>query len=643
MHAVLLNDDVLVEPGCVRRSCRPRGEPVRPRRASTGHPASRSQAASWSSCAASAGTSTARATTSAAPACASRGAPGRPSGPFDEELFLYYEDVDWCLRARALGVPLTVALDARATHSGGASSGGDAGRDVGLLLHAQPALAARAAARCPRRTARGDADEHARPRARAATGAPRRRARAKLAGVRDWSERSYGTRPVAPLKVAFDVACLTQTRAGTARLAIGLRDALRARDDVELVELGGQRVEGARLDRPEARRAAAGSRLVRPAARQGGARPAARRCCTARPSAGRSARPGLPTVVTVHDLAVLREPSWFPTWSRNYGRTLMPRAVRNADRVICVSRATARDAVGLLDVPVRQPARDPERDRARVLDACPGPRRSSRPTCCASARPSRARTCRRCSRRSRSSAARGGECASRSSAPTAGATCAWAPPRASSRSAASTTAELRDLYAHAEALVLPSLWEGFGLPVAEALATGCRVACSDIPRPARAGRRGRARTSTPTTPEAIAEGILLALTQPRPIPRRGASWDDVAASVVGLWRELVHELRAARAARRRYGRAAGAPVTRATQSTCCASCRGTRRSCRSRAPCATRPICRPTCRRRCGACSWTSPARTGASRCRFPPSRGGRRPRSRTSTTSPRRGCPARR
>ena len=32
----------------------------------------------------------------------------------------------------------------------------------------------------------------------------------------------------------------------------------------------------------------------------------------------------------------------------------MPRAVRNADRVICVSRATARDAVGLLDVPYRK-------------------------------------------------------------------------------------------------------------------------------------------------------------------------------------------------------------------------------------------------------------------------------------------------
>ena len=86
--------------------------------------------------------------------------------------------------------------------------------------------------------------------------------------------------------------------------------------------------------------------------------------------------------------------------------------------------------------------------------------------------------------------------------------------------------------------MLPSLWEGFGLPVAEALATGCRVACSDIP----ALRELAGEDATyfdPSSPEEIAEGILLALTQPRPTPRRGASWDDVASSVVGLWRELV--------------------------------------------------------------------------------------------------------
>jgi glycosyltransferase involved in cell wall biosynthesis len=40
---------------------------------------------------------------------------------------------------------------------------------------------------------------------------------------------------------------------------------------------------------------------------------------------------------------------------------------------------------------------------------------------------------------------------------------------------------LASLYAQARAVVLPSLYEGFGLPVAEALAFGRPVVCSDIP------------------------------------------------------------------------------------------------------------------------------------------------------------------
>ncbi|WP_442588757.1 glycosyltransferase family 4 protein [Pedobacter sp. AW31-3R] len=43
-----------------------------------------------------------------------------------------------------------------------------------------------------------------------------------------------------------------------------------------------------------------------------------------------------------------------------------------------------------------------------------------------------------------------------------------------------TDAQLRDYYAGALALVNPSLYEGFGLPVAEALAMGCPVLASDI-------------------------------------------------------------------------------------------------------------------------------------------------------------------
>jgi glycosyltransferase involved in cell wall biosynthesis len=39
---------------------------------------------------------------------------------------------------------------------------------------------------------------------------------------------------------------------------------------------------------------------------------------------------------------------------------------------------------------------------------------------------------------------------------------------------------LQSLYDHAQALIFPSRMEGFGLPALEALASGCRVICSDI-------------------------------------------------------------------------------------------------------------------------------------------------------------------
>jgi glycosyltransferase involved in cell wall biosynthesis len=41
--------------------------------------------------------------------------------------------------------------------------------------------------------------------------------------------------------------------------------------------------------------------------------------------------------------------------------------------------------------------------------------------------------------------------------------------------------DLKNLMYHAEALIFPSFYEGFGLPVLEALAAGCLVACSDLP------------------------------------------------------------------------------------------------------------------------------------------------------------------
>ena len=46
-------------------------------------------------------------------------------GPFDEQLFAYYEDADWSLRARKQGLRLLVAPDSTVRHKVSASTGGE--------------------------------------------------------------------------------------------------------------------------------------------------------------------------------------------------------------------------------------------------------------------------------------------------------------------------------------------------------------------------------------------------------------------------------------------------------------------------------------------------------------------------------------
>lgn len=82
-------------------------------------------------------------------------------------------------------------------------------------------------------------------------------------------------------------------------------------------------------------------------------------------------------------------------------------------------------------------------------------------------------------------------------------------------------AELHWCYRNCEALIAPSLIEGFGLPVAEGLLTGCRIVCSDIPAFREvAGDGCRYFQLGPGEEKAFAAQIIeaLAARRPQPIP-----------------------------------------------------------------------------------------------------------------------------
>ncbi len=56
---------------------------------------------------------------------------------------------------------------------------------------------------------------------------------------------------------------------------------------------------------------------------------------------------GVPSVITVHDLAIYRNPGWFPGRQPLATRLVVPRSVLRADVVIAVSENTARDIVDI--------------------------------------------------------------------------------------------------------------------------------------------------------------------------------------------------------------------------------------------------------------------------------------------------------
>jgi glycosyltransferase involved in cell wall biosynthesis len=143
------------------------------------------------------------------------------------------------------------------------------------------------------------------------------------------------------LRVGIDTSPLALSRAGTARylraLLAGLQD--------EPVEVSRYDLAGEGRLRKLWRDTAWYLRALPRAARREGVD--VLHCPTQRAPV----RPGLPLVVTIHDLAVLRHPGMFNLWTRRYSALTLPAVTRAARRVIVGSDFTRREVTELLKVP----------------------------------------------------------------------------------------------------------------------------------------------------------------------------------------------------------------------------------------------------------------------------------------------------
>ncbi len=227
-----------------------------------------------------------------------------------------------------------------------------------------------------------------------------------------------------------------------------------------------------------------------------------------------------PLVVTVHDLAVLRHPEWFNRWTATYSRLAVPRVVRAASRVIAVSEFTRGELVDLLRVPPEKISVVP--NAVEDVFTPSGPRAEGDFVLAVGTlepRKNLERIAAAVDAELRVVGARG-----------------WGDVRLP----ANVTplgdvpdVELAALYRGARCLVYASLYEGFGIPVAEALACGCAIVTSQ--GSAMAEVAGDDATYVdPLDVESIRDGI--ARTTP-PEPRRGAGWPEVAARTWQVYEE----------------------------------------------------------------------------------------------------------
>jgi len=323
------------------------------------------------------------------------------------------------------------------------------------------------------------------------------------------------------MRVAIDVSPLVQTRAGTARYLESLMRELRRRDDVALTT----RAFG-RSDRA--------STLARDAVWYPfllGRKDTADvlHCPTYRgPTRSR-----VPLVVTVHDLAVLRHPEAFNRWTRAYSPRIVPRVLAAAQRVIAVSEFTRRELIELLGVPddkirvvpnavgdeftnvgeaeegdyvLAVGTLEPRKNLARLVEAVQRTKRELRVV-----------------------GARGW-----GGVEVGGNGVRWL--------GEVSDDELARLYRGAACVAYPSLYEGFGIPVLEAMACGAPVVTTRGTAMEEVADGAAVLVDAQDSAE-IAAGIERAAADRDELVARGLEragqfrWDSVAAATVQVYRE----------------------------------------------------------------------------------------------------------
>jgi alpha-1,3-rhamnosyl/mannosyltransferase len=238
----------------------------------------------------------------------------------------------------------------------------------------------------------------------------------------------------------------------------------------------------------------------------------------------------VPTVVTVHDLAILRAPEAFPRWHRLYGRAGLTRVLRAADAVVAVSEHARAETIELVGIaPARIRVIPNGVDDVFTPD---GPRAEGDYVLAVGTLEPRKNLARAVE------AAREVEIELR----VVGAR-GWGGVEVDGWVGEVPDAELAALYRGARCVVYPSLYEGFGLPVLEAMACGTPVVTSRGTAMEEIAH-GAAILVDPLDPAAIAAGIRDAVGRrdelvPAGIARsREYTWRRAADAVVELWREL---------------------------------------------------------------------------------------------------------